>query len=249
VSATLYWLTARPIAHRGLHDKANGVIENTAGAALAAIAGKFAIECDVQITADAEAVVFHDFRLERLTEGAGRVDATSAKALADLAMPGTSDRIMTLRDWLGLVAGRAVAVIEVKSGFSGDMRLAHRAAEIAKAYDGPLVLKSFDPEVLRTLREIAPEIPRGIIAMADYDYADYADLSPADKHGLANLLHFSETKPDFLSWRIGDLPTAAPFLCRSQLGLPVMAWTVRTAQEREAADLHADQMVFEGFRP
>ncbi|SEC01726.1 Glycerophosphoryl diester phosphodiesterase [Rhizobiales bacterium GAS188] len=249
MSASLHWLTMRPIAHRGLHDKAKGVIENTAEAALAAIAGNFAIECDVQITADGEAVVFHDFTLERLTEGTGRVDAMGAKALTRVAMHGTTDHIITLQDWLGVVAGRSAVVIEVKSGFAGDMRLTRRAAEIAKAYDGPLVLKSFDPKVLRTLREIAPEIPRGIVAMDAYEYSDYLGLSVVEKHALANLLHFSETKPDFISWRVGDLPSAAPFLCRTQLGLPVMAWTVRTAEERELARLHSDQMVFEGFRP
>jgi len=48
------WLTARPVAHRGLHDIARGIVENMPGAAEAAIAGNFAIECDVQLTADAD---------------------------------------------------------------------------------------------------------------------------------------------------------------------------------------------------
>ena len=39
------WLTARPIAHRGLHDKMHHVIENSVAAADAAIARDFAIEC------------------------------------------------------------------------------------------------------------------------------------------------------------------------------------------------------------
>ena len=46
--AGLDWLTARPIAHRGLHDAGNGVIENTLSAARAAIEGDYAIELDVQ---------------------------------------------------------------------------------------------------------------------------------------------------------------------------------------------------------
>ncbi|MET0259213.1 MAG: glycerophosphodiester phosphodiesterase, partial [Methylobacterium sp.] len=40
------WLTARPIAHRGLHDRSAGIPENTIAAAEAAIAGGYAIECD-----------------------------------------------------------------------------------------------------------------------------------------------------------------------------------------------------------
>ena len=34
------WLTARPVAHRGLHDISRGIVENMPGAVQAAIAGK-----------------------------------------------------------------------------------------------------------------------------------------------------------------------------------------------------------------
>ncbi len=248
MKSSLAWLVARPIAHRGLHDKAKGVIENTASAALAAIEAKYAIECDVQITSDGEAVVFHDFVLDRLTEGSGRLDKLRAEALSGLAMRGTTDRVMRLADWLQFVAGRTVVVIEIKSDFTGDMRLLHRVIEVMKGYEGPFALKSFDPLVLEKLREAAPAIARGIVAMNDYDHSDYRLLSNQEKHALANLLHFSRTQPDFLSWKVADLPSAAPYLCRTQLGMPVMAWTVRKAEERERARLDADQMVFEGFK-
>ena len=65
------WLTARPVAHRGLHDVARGIIENMPGAAAAAIAGHFGIECDIQLTADGVAMVHHDDELGRLTDGSG----------------------------------------------------------------------------------------------------------------------------------------------------------------------------------
>src|SRR6201990_1557512 len=75
------WLTARPVAHRGLHDRARGVIENMPGAALAAIEGNFAIECDVQLSADGEAMVHHDDALGRLTEGSGALLGLTSDAL------------------------------------------------------------------------------------------------------------------------------------------------------------------------
>src|SRR5262249_42839349 len=75
------WLIARPVAHRGLHDSAAGVIENTPLAFAGAIAGNYAIECDLQLAADGEAMVFHDDTLDRLTEGSGRVDALAAATL------------------------------------------------------------------------------------------------------------------------------------------------------------------------
>ena len=81
----LGWITARPIAHRGLHNRAGGIVENTPSAFQAAIDKGFAIECDVQITADGEAVVFHDFAVERLTGGTGKVAESPLAALRGLA--------------------------------------------------------------------------------------------------------------------------------------------------------------------
>ena len=246
----LGWLVARPLAHRGLHDVAAGVIENSMAAAQAAIDGGFGIECDVQLSADGEAMVFHDVGLDRLTHEAGAVSARKAQALAAIPLKGSSDTIPTLEAFLGAIAGRVPLVIEIKSRFDGDLALTRRAAEIVAAHPGqPIVFKSFDPIIVTALRGIAPSVPRGIVAMLDYSYPDYAHLDAKQKHALANLLHFGESRPDFLSWKVADLPSVAPYLCREALRMPVMSWTVRNAQEREKASAHADQMVFEGFAP
>ncbi|PZO00681.1 MAG: glycerophosphodiester phosphodiesterase [Hyphomicrobiales bacterium] len=246
----LDWLVARPIAHRGLHDAAAGVIENSIPAAEAAIAGRFGIECDVQLSADGEAMVFHDFVLDRLTGQSGAVASLKAHALAAITLKGSEARIPTLSGFLDRIAGRVPLVIEIKSRFDGDLALTRRAAEIVSGYAGqPIVFKSFDPEIVTALRDLAPAIPRGIVAMNNYSYDDYAHLDATRRHAMANLLHFGESRPDFLSWKVGDLESAAPYLCRSALGMPLMSWTVRTPADREMATRHADQMVFEGFTP
>jgi glycerophosphoryl diester phosphodiesterase len=246
----LGWLVAAPIAHRGLHDRAAGLIENSVPAAKAAIAGGFGIECDVQLSADGEAMVFHDFALDRLTGESGRVDARDAAALSAVTLAGSADSIPRLGAFIDMIGGRVPLVIEVKSRFDSDLALARRTAEIVMAHkDRPIVLKSFDPEIVAALRDLAPGIPRGIVGMADYSGGETAHLSAGRRHALANLLHFGESRPDFLSWKVADLPSAAPYLCREALGLPVMSWTVRTPADRERAALHADQIVFEGFTP
>ncbi|MCR4520797.1 MULTISPECIES: glycerophosphodiester phosphodiesterase family protein [Bosea] len=246
----LGWLVAKPIAHRGLHDLAAGVIENSPSAATAAIAGGFGIECDVQLTADGEAVVFHDFVLDRLTGETGAVVARKAAELGAITLKGSNDPILTLSAFLDLIGGRVPLVIEIKSRFDGDLTLTKRTVEVVAGYKGhPIVIKSFDPDIVAALRELAPEIPRGIVAMNAYEYGDYVSLSPERKHALANLLHFTESRPDFISWKVTDLESAAPYLCRNALGLPLMSWTVRTPEERQRAAAMADQMVFEGFRP
>lgn len=240
---------ARPVAHRGLHDGPQGVIENTRSAFAAALHAGFGMECDIQPSADGEAMVFHDYTLERLTHSSGRVDSMSVDQLRHLTFKSCTDRIQSLSELLMQVDGRQPLVVEVKSGFDGNTTICARIAEVVKPYSGPLVLKSFDPEMLIALRQAGVKQPLGIVAMGQYEYPDYTRLSAAEKHALANLLHFSATRPDFLSWNHKDLPSAAPYLCRTQLGLPVMSWTIRSAEEAERAKPHIDQIVFEGFRP
>ena len=131
----LDWLTKRPVAHRGLHDAQKGIIENTPSAFAAAIAGGYGIECDLQITADGEAMVYHDAALGRLTEGSARLDATTAAELKRVSFKACADRMITLGELCDLAAGRATLVIELKSRFDGDRRLLTRAAEVLAGPD------------------------------------------------------------------------------------------------------------------
>src|SRR5450631_4253966 len=106
----LDWLTARPIAHRGLHNAEAGVIENTASAFAAAIAGNFGIETDLQTSADGEAMVHHDDALGRLTEGGGKLAEMTAEAIQAVRFKASADMILTLADLCELVGGRATLV-------------------------------------------------------------------------------------------------------------------------------------------
>jgi glycerophosphoryl diester phosphodiesterase len=249
--STPSWLVAKPIAHRGLHDKANGVIENTVSAAKAAIARGFPIECDLQLTADGEVIVFHDFELDRLTGYKGLVVERKLTDLTAIAIAGSTgaDKIPSLKQFLDAIDGQVPLVIEIKSKFNGDMRLTKRTCEILKDYSGPFVIKSFDPEIVATLRTLAPDVTRGIIGEVHYASKNDSFMSPELKHSLANLLHFEQSQPQFVSWKVHDLQSAAPYLCRVLGNLPLMTWTVRTLEERAQAEKFADQMVFEGFVP
>ena len=106
----LDWLTARPVAHRGLHDGI-AVIENTPSAIAAAVAAGYGVEVDLQITADGEAMVHHDGALGRLADGAGRLADMAAADLKRVSFKRTADHMMTLGDLLDLVAGRATLLI------------------------------------------------------------------------------------------------------------------------------------------
>ncbi|HEY3721400.1 MAG TPA: glycerophosphodiester phosphodiesterase family protein [Roseiarcus sp.] len=244
-AAAFGWLTARPIAHRGLHDAAQGRVENTLGAAQAAIAGGFAIECDVRLSSDGEAVVFHDATLDRLMRASGALGARTAGELRGLRFKATSERIPTLPELLADLAGKVPLICEIKSRFDGDMRLAARVATLAAEYAGPLALKSFDPEAIAQLRASGLANPLGIVAEASYEGDHWRELRADQKQDCAAFLHYPRTRPDFLSWHVDDLPHPTPALLRALAALPVMVWTVRTAEQKRRARLWADQIVFE----
>jgi len=243
------WLTARPVAHRGLHDRARGIVENMPGAVRAAIAANFSIEVDLQLSADGEAMVHHDDALGRLTVGSGTLRGMPAAALKAVTFKDTAERMMSLGDLCALVAGRTPLVIEMKSHFDSDRRLVRRMAEVLGTYQGPVSGMSFDPDQVLALREMMPALPRGITAERSYTEANWPEASPAQRRNMMHLRHAFATRPQFVAYGINDLPAPAPWIARNVFGLPLLTWTVRTAEQRERAARHADQMIFEGFRP
>jgi glycerophosphoryl diester phosphodiesterase len=245
----LDWLTARPIAHRGLHNAAAGVIENTASAFAAAIAGNYGIETDLQLSTDGEAMVHHDDALGRLTEGHGRLADMSAAEIKAVRFKASADRILTLGELCDLLGGRATLVLELKSHFDGDRRLLQRAADVLATYAGPAAVMSFDPALIEAARQIAPALPRGIVAERHYTHHEWDRLPPYEKWRMAYLLHFPRTRPHFIAYGIKDLPAAAPLIARMMCKLPLLTWTVRTDDDRRLAARWADQIIFEGIRP
>jgi glycerophosphoryl diester phosphodiesterase len=243
------WLTARPVAHRGLHDFTRGIIENMPAAAEAAAKANFAIECDIQLTSDGEAMVHHDDALGRLTEGSGALLGKTAAELRAVRFKDTDERMMTLGDLCALVAGRVPLVIEVKSHFDGDRRLVKRMAEVLAGYSGPAVGMSFDPDQVLALREIMPQLPRGIVAEHDYTATDWPEASAEQRQGMTYLRHAFRTRPHFVAYWVNELPAVVPWIARNVFGLPLLGWTVRTPEQRARAARYADQMIFEGFLP
>lgn len=243
------WLTARPVAHRGLHDRARGIVENMPSAFKAAIAANFAIELDVQLTSDGEAIVHHDGELGRLNEGSQKLSQLTAAQLKQVPFKDTADRMLTLGELCDLTAGRVPLVVEIKSHFDGDRKLVARVVEVLKTYSGPAVAMSFDPDHVLALKELAPDIVRGIVAQRTYDDDYWTKASAAQRHGMSALRHAFRTQPHFVAFWVEELPAPAPWIARNIFRCPLLTWTVRTAEQRQRAAQYADQMIFEGFVP
>jgi glycerophosphoryl diester phosphodiesterase len=243
------WLTARPVAHRGLHDISRGIVENMPGAVQAAIAGNFSIEVDIQLSSDGEAMVHHDHELGRLTEAVGALVEKTAAELKAVTFKDTAERMMSLSDLCSMVAGRVPLVIEVKSHFDGDRKLVKRMAEVLASYQGPAVGMSFDPDQVLALRDLLPSLPRGIVAQRSYEDEYWAYLNQEQRDSMLYLRHGFQTQPHFVAFKVDHLPAPAPWIARNVLGCALLGWTVRTTEQRTRVGQYADQMIFEGFVP
>jgi glycerophosphoryl diester phosphodiesterase len=231
------WLTARPIAHRGLHDMNRTRFENTLSAFEAAAQAGYAIECDVVLSADSVPMVFHDLTLERLTSETGDVIARTSAELGKLNIGGTADCIPTLAKALALVADRVPIVIELKGDDESDVRLVSAVAKTLAGYQGHAAIMSFDHWLVRRFQHDAPGIPAGLTA----EGTKASDLEQHFAMLSANL--------SFVSYNVHHLPNTFISFCRDKLAMPVITWTVRDPNTVALTRAHADQMTFEGFRP
>ena len=241
----------RPIAHRGLHAAARGVIENSGPAFEAAIAGGYGIECDLQPAADGTAMVFHDRALARLVDAPGDTTDHGPADLAALRYRGDpSARVLRLSDLLDLVRGRVPLLIEVKSDWNPpEPRFMAAIARELEGYRGPAALMSFDPDVVAALKPLLPDLPRGIVSGIYDESWREGKLDAERAYRLSHLIDSRPAAPDFFAYHVKALPTPVTRFLREGLGMPLFTWTVRTAEDLATARRWADAPIFEEIDP
>lgn len=240
------------LAHRGLHDRAAGRVENSRAAILAAVEAGYGVELDVQLSADGEAMVFHDAALDRLTDASGPVAARDAAALGRIGLKGGGETIPTLAEILALVAGRAALLVEIKDQGGalsplGVGPLEKRVAALLADYAGPVAVMSFNPHAVIAMAQAAPEVARGLTACAADAY-DETHLSADARAALAEMRLYDAAGACFCSYDHHALPTPQTEALRAR-GHAVLCWTLRDAAAEAAARRHADNVTFEGYRP
>lgn len=230
------WIGRWTYAHRGLHGP--GVPENSLAAFAGAIAAGYGIECDIQRSRDGEAMLLHDWELERLTGMTGPLAAHSAEELGQIAYLDSEHKIARLSDLLELVAGQVPLLIEIKSRARYNVARTCRAVRTAlEGYAGDHAVMSFDPRVARWFRAHAPRMLAGLVVKETAD-----GTTP---HRWQRHLAFWTARPDFVAYDIRALPNSFAADLRAR-GFPLPSWTVDTPHKAERAALHADAPIAEG---
>ena len=165
-------MTPLVIAHRG--DSAHRPENTLASFAGALEVGASLVELDVQLTRDGEVIVLHDVTLDRTTDGSGdvrrltlaEVRAVSAGYPERFGTAYAGERVPTLAEALGLLRGRARALVEIKTESVSDDAEGGVEARVAdevrrSGMAGEVALISFDQRAVLRLRALAPEMTRG----------------------------------------------------------------------------------------
>lgn len=229
------WLTGSEYAHRGLHSA--GVPENSLAAARAAIAAGMGIECDIQRSRDGQAMVFHDWELDRLTSASGLTHEHTQAELQALSLKANGEPIPSLAAFLHCVGGTVPLLIEIKS--KPDYDVEHSCFAVADAlrnYSGDCAVMSFDPKVSAWFHNNAPTILAGLVMRED-EYGD-TRTHQAREETLAKAC------PAFLAYDVRAL--SSPWLADlREGGLPILTWTVNSPDKRLAALQFADALISE----
>ncbi|SPH16727.1 hypothetical protein DEA8626_00238 [Defluviimonas aquaemixtae] len=239
----------RPLAHRGLHDRAAGRPENSPAAFRAAIAAGYGIECDIQPSADGVPMVFHDYDLKRLTGRTGPIRGVRAADLGQIRLMDAEDGIPTLAETLALVDGRVPLLIEIKDqdGRMGpNVGLLERAvAEAIQGYAGSVALMSFNPHSVAAVAGAATDRPRGIVTSA-YTEEDWPLLPAATRNRLREIPDYHLVGASFISHEAGDLARPRVAELRAE-GAQILCWTIRSPEAEVEARRVATNVTFEGY--
>ncbi len=232
------FLTRNLIAHRGLHDGNQKVIENTLEAFNLACEKKYIIELDIHILKDNQIIVFHDDNTQRLTDINIKLSEVTYDDIKALKLKNSNSHIPKLEEVFNLVAGRVPILIEIKDGQKVG-RLEENLVKILDNYKGEVAVKSFNPFVVKWFKDNRPNIIRGQLA------AGFKKDNLYKRIVYKNMLFNFITKPDFISYAVADLSFEKARKIRKNKLL--LGWTVRTEEQKEKYIKEYDNLICENI--
>lgn len=229
-------------AHRGYHNKEKLIPENSMAAFRAAVAKGYGIELDIHITKDGRLAVFHDDTLERMCQKSGAVESYTLEELRRFHLLNTTERIPEFTEVLAYVDGRVPLLIELKIP-GRSLAVCRASYEALRNYKGSFMVQSFNTLGLYWYRKHAPEVLRGQLS------SNLTKSEENEPYLLRFLIRFLLLnimgRPDFISYKLKDLPNLSVSVCRRFFGTPVAVWTLRTEKALRQGQEKYNMCIFE----
>ncbi len=230
------WLFSTPIAHRGLFDEEYP--ENTTPAFLEAIKLGYAIEFDVQMTADKQLVIYHDDNMLRGLGVDRDIRQVNYSEIEKLKPFNKEYPILLFSEFLKLVDGKVPLLIEIKNQiYPGIEELVIKELE---SYNGLFALESFNPNVIYRLSKLRPDYIMGVLCTRE------PKTSSKILKSFMNNFWFKFYVPfDFLSVRVKDLPINYKKIKKYN----IITWTIKDEKDLKIAEKYAKNIIFEKTVP
>lgn len=236
-------------AHRGLHDAALGVPENSITAFRRAIERGFGAELDVHLMADGELAVVHDSDLTRVCGKQVLIEDLTVEDLPDCKLMGTGETIPLFREVLELFEGKTPLIIELKVERGNAGELTDRVMAALEGWDGTYCIESFHPAALLRLKEKYPNVLRGQLGQNFMRGSEVGNLAMPARFVLTHLFTTAFTRPDFIAYKWQDRREPSLRLMRALYGVHEVGWTVREKETMDELARDGVSSIFEGFVP
>ena len=226
-------------AHRGVHGK--GVPENSLAAFELACKSGYGIELDVQLSADGEVMVFHDYTLNRMTGIDKKLCELDAKSLCEISLLSTDQKIPTFREVLAKIDGRVPVLVELK-GENFDTSLCPKVAEILNEYKGKYCIESFNPLLVRQMRKLLPNAFCGLLytnAVKEKGKASFINVA------VSNMWLNFLCKPMFIAYNECYRNAFCVKVSTKFYKAYKFVWTVRSGESLDTAHALGECPIFE----
>ena len=235
-------------AHRGLHNSAAGVPENSMAAFRLAAEHGYGIELDVHLTKDGRLAVIHDNSLLRTAGADVNAKDLTAEELSQYRLEGTDEKIPFLEEVLPLFEGKAPLIVELKVECNA-AGLAKAACDLLDKYNVDYCIESFHPQAIRWLKQNRPEICRGQLSQDFLHSEEGTGVGKGADFVMTNLLTSFLTVPDFIAYNHKHRDNLSLHMAKAFWQVQEVSWTLRTPEDLEACEDTGSLSIFEHFAP
>lgn len=234
-------------AHRGLHNAAEGVPENSMKAFRLAAEKGYGIELDIHLTKDGRLAVIHDDSLLRTAGVDVKASDLTAEELGRYRLEGTDEKIPFLEEVLPLFVGVAPVIVELKVEKNA-AALAEAACRVLDDYELNFCIESFHPAAIRWLKKHRPEICRGQLSQ-NFLKGKGTGLGKLADFVMTHCLTSFLTFPDFIAYNHEHRNRLCLKMARKIWGVQEVSWTVRSPEAMAECEKDGCVVIFEQFTP
>jgi len=233
------------IAHRGLFDNSQDYPENTLKAFQRAVDSGYGIELDVRLTKDGQLVVAHDDGLQRICGEDIEIADLTYDELSQRRVLSSAQKVPLFTEVLAVIKGLVPLIVEVKQSNRTE-ETCRATSDQLRRYRGRYCVESFDPRVLLWFRRNNRGVLRG--QLSGGFKGDSTGNRVLDK--CLSIMVFNKfTWPDFIAYEWQHADRFIVKAWRVLLRCTMVAWTVRSQADLDAARRNFDVFIFDSFTP